>query len=487
MDVNLDESGITLVVVYLCSLLFIGYLANRARREASLKDYYLAGGSLGVVGMFFTLYATQYSGNSFFALPGKAYREGIMATAFIVGIMSVVLVYLTYAPRLHRIAKQQQFISVGDFIRWRYDSTALLVTVNTIFLVTLITFILGNLKAVGLLLDTATAGMIPFTAGIILVCLIMAIYETLGGMRSVVWTDIIQGLMLMSGSLLIFVSLLIARDDGVMNQPTQLLAATGEFFAQPLLTIELFSLIALFAFGAGVYPQAIQRVYAARSVGVLKRSYLFMFFMPLVTTAPLFLIGMSAADWFPDLQGSDTEQVVIYAIGDLLEGGGYLRWLLPLYLGAAIAAIMSTIDSALLTMGSIINKDMIASKRPGLSQSRLHQLGILLTWIMMATMAFLAITLPNSIWSLLVLKLEIVIQVFPTIIAGVYGIAVRPRTLVIGLLCGCAAAVCLRWWPGLSPLPDIHAGIWAFGLNMCVIFIMHLLTPRREPIASSPG
>ena len=150
----MEATGTALTLAYLCSLLLIGALARRASTESSLRDYYLAGGSLGVASLFFTLYATQYSGNSFFGLPGMAYREGVMAIAFLLGLMGVVLTYQLYAGRMHRLARQHRFISVGDFILWRYRSTALLVAVNAVFVITLVTFILGNLKAVGILVET---------------------------------------------------------------------------------------------------------------------------------------------------------------------------------------------------------------------------------------------------------------------------------------------------------------------------------------------
>ncbi|AQA19250.1 hypothetical protein BST95_14360 [Halioglobus japonicus] len=475
----LDSTGTALVIVYLCSLLAIGWFARRASAESSLKDYYLAGGSLGVMSLFFTLYATQYSGNSFFALPGKAYRDGIMAGAFILGVMSIVLIYLLYAPKLHRIARQEQFISVGDYILWRYQSNALLYTVNAVFVVVLVTFILGNLKAIGLLLSTGSGGLLSFAQAIILVCIIMAVYETLGGMRGVIWTDMIQGLMLMGGSLIVFFLLLGRTDTGLMNHPELLLTETARFFSQPAPTHQFISLVLLIALGAAVYPQAIQRIYAARSETTLRRSYTLMFFMPLLTTLPLFLIGISGAEWFSDLNRAESEQIVVIAISDLLTDGSSLSWLLALYMGAAIAAIMSTIDSGLLTLGSIVNKDVIARRYPEIPQPRLHQIGRRLTWMMMAAMAAMAILLPNTIWSLLVLKLELVIQVFPAVVLGLRMPQLRTEAILGGLLTGCAVAVALRAWPQLSPLTDIHSGIWALTINLLTLALLQYLYNKR--------
>ncbi|NQZ12545.1 MAG: hypothetical protein HRT35_35780, partial [Algicola sp.] len=94
------ETGLFIVVVYLASLLVIGWLANRSRTDNSLKDFYLAGSSLGFISLFFTLYATQYSGNTLLALPGKAYRSGFSSLGVMFAVMTVAVVYATFAPKL---------------------------------------------------------------------------------------------------------------------------------------------------------------------------------------------------------------------------------------------------------------------------------------------------------------------------------------------------------------------------------------------------
>ena len=64
------------ISAYLLSLLGIGWLAKRARRADTLKDFYLAGNGFGFTVLFLTLFATQYSGNAFFAFTGATYRIG---------------------------------------------------------------------------------------------------------------------------------------------------------------------------------------------------------------------------------------------------------------------------------------------------------------------------------------------------------------------------------------------------------------------------
>ena len=77
-------------------------------------------------------------------------------------------------------------------------------TVSILAILALGNYILTNLKAIGFIVTATTGGAIPFSQGIIVLSLIMVIYETLGGMRSVAWTDMVQGVLLILDVFLIF-------------------------------------------------------------------------------------------------------------------------------------------------------------------------------------------------------------------------------------------------------------------------------------------
>lgn len=468
------SSAETIVVgLYLLSLLLIGYFARRASKESSLDDFYLAGSSLGLLSLFFTLYATQYSGNSLFALPGKAYRDGFAAGAFIFGVMGIVLVYSLFAPQLQRLARQHRFITVGDFVMWRYQSQPMRNMVNLVLALVLISFILGNLKAVGLLVQTSTGGAVSATWGIVGIALVMAVYESIGGMRGVIWTDVLQGLLLLFTCLLIFFVLAATQDSGVIAEPRLFIGEVKQVVSDTRTSISFVSLVLLIAFGASVYPQAIQRIYAARDVVTLRRSYRIMLVMPLFTTLPILLIGMSAATWFPELDRAGSENVMLLSINRLITELPGWSWLRVLFLSAAIAAIMSTIDSALLSLGSIISKDIVLSHRQ-LSSTEAHLFSRRLSWLLIFVMAILAIVLPQTIWALLVLKLELLLQVAPIILLGVIKPDFPTRPLFIGLCAGAVSCVFMKGSTllGLPPLDmplGVHAGLWALTLNLTVI------------------
>ena len=387
----LDGTGLAVVLAYLCSLLLIGWYANRRSLDTTAGDYYLAGSSLGFTSLFFTLYATQYSGNTLLALPGKSYRNGFEGLAIVAAVMSIVLVYTLFAPRLNRLAREHRFITVADFLRWRYRCPPLVTAVNLVLLITLVSYALGNFKAIGLLLESASGGAIGFAWAVLLLAVIMGIYESLGGMRGVVWTDVLQGVLLLGGCLLIFLAVAASSPEDSVTRPAGMARELAAFFGGGIDWLEFISLVLVVAFGAAVYPQAIQRIYAARDDRTLKKSYRLMFFMPLVTTLPMLLVGMSVAEWRPGLDSTRSEQVVILAIGRVVEYAPALAGLLVLCLAAALAAIMSTIDSALLSLGSIVTTDWMGERGS-------RRAGRIASWALMLLMALLAIYLPHTIW-----------------------------------------------------------------------------------------
>jgi Na+/proline symporter len=346
----------------------------------------------------------------------------------------------------------------------------LLLAVNLILVLTLITYALGNFKAIGLLLESVSGGVISFPLAIGLMALVMAVYESLGGMRGVVWTDVIQGLMLLLGCLAIFVCVAALSEPDSVTRWSGFTTGLAAYVADDLDWVNFLSLVVLIAFGAAVYPQALQRIYAARDVQVLRRSYRLMFFMPLLTTLPMLLVGMSVAEWNADLPVAESERVVLYAIERVVESFPFMAWLMLLCLSAALAAIMSTVDSALLTLGSVLTRDIMTAKPGAAGAAVALRAGRITSWLLMLLMAVLAIILPQTIWALMVFKFELLVQIAPAIILGVRYPRLPGVAVLAGLLGGVVVAVGLKLL--LDPpqqLFGLHSGTWGLAANLVLL------------------
>ena len=480
----ISNNGLIFIGVYLLSLLLIGYLGKKASKEQSLDDFYLAGRNMGVFVLFLTLYATQYSGNTLIGFAGQAYRQGFTTLVAVTFMISVIGAYLIFAPKLYRLSQEHKFITIGDYIQHRFNSRILTTFAVILCMVALGNYILTNLKAIGYVTEIITDSRVSFAAGIIGLSVIMVIYETLGGLRSVAWTDVIQGLILLGGVIFLFIAIEY-QYGGVSSTSEFLINSKPEFWAPPdgEQKIKWLSVLLIVFLGIPIYPQAIQRIYAAKSEKTLKNSFKIMAFMPLVTTFVIVMAGVIGISMFPDLDRLGSEKVVLLILEDLTTKIPIVGILLVLFMAAVMAAIMSTIDSALLAISSLFTQDIYRPLRPGSSNAHLTFMGKLVSWLIIAVMCYLAIVLPQTIWKLMVIKLEILCQVAPSIFLGIHFRSLGSRSMLYGITAGTAVTLFIMFNNELgfnfSDRPyGIHAGLIGFTVNIFILSAHHFLKYR---------
>lgn len=474
MDNSLLGTGGTIfLVLYLVSLIGVGIVGLLKSKEKSMQDFYLGGAGFGVTILFLTMYATQYSGNSLIGFAGSAYRNGWFFLVSVTFMVAIVGGYMIYAPKLYILSQKHRFITIGDYIRHRYEHRLLTNIIVLVGILALCNYMLTNLKAIGYILDYVTGGNIGFAEGIIAMAIIMVIYETLGGMRSVAWTDAIQGILLLAGVLIIFCVIWIQYGSITSNEAL-LLQVKSDFFRTPLLEdkIQWLSILIMIFFGISVYPQAIQRIYAAKDTKTLKRSFQLMIIMPFLTTLPLIIISIIGAAHFPDLDKTSSEQIILIMLSKLSHVEG-MSYLITLFIAAAIAAIMSTVDSAMLAIASLFTQDIYHQHYPQASQKRLTLVGKFFSWVLMSIMVYLAIHIPSTIWWLIQIKLELLCQIAPAVMLGVNFKNIRSSSILYGLLIGLSFTLVFL----LSSLPNkpfgFHAGVIGLGLNALFIYLHH--------------
>ena len=198
-NLSLGLGAILFTAAYLLTMVVLGLVAKAKRKENSLSDFYLAGRSLGPFVLLLSLYATQYSGNTVVGYPAEASRLGyawIMSVSF---MMAIVVGYLLYAPRLRRVACARGFVTPGDWVDYRFDSKPLSVVTNLLLVVSIANYLLAQLMAMGHVVAGISGNLVPYWVGVLVLVTVIIVYETLGGLRAVAWTDVVQGAMLLIG------------------------------------------------------------------------------------------------------------------------------------------------------------------------------------------------------------------------------------------------------------------------------------------------
>ena len=173
-----------------------------------------------------------------------------------------------------------------------------------------------------------------------------------------------------------------------------------------------------------------------------------------------------------------SEKVILLILEDLSSKIPIVGILLIIFMAAVIAAIMSTIDSALLAISSLFTQDIYRPLRPGSTNAHLTFMGKLVSWIIIAVMCYLAIVLPQTIWKLMVVKLEILCQVAPAIFLGIHFKSLGSRSMLYGITAGTLVTIFIMFNNELgfnfSDRPyGIHAGLIGFAFNLLFIFTHH--------------
>ncbi len=470
---SLDVLGVVGLVVYVVVLIGITEVARRARVDRTPADHFLAGRELGVLVVFLTLYATAYSGNSLLGYPGEAYRRGfswIMATGF---MMSIIVIFHLLVPRLRPLAIAGGFVTPGDYVRHRFGDDAggraLQLGVALLMSVALANFLFAQLKAMGVMAEQVTGGIVSYELGVLVLAAVILVYETLGGMRAVAWTDTGQGILMLVG-LAALLGWLLSEAGGVSMLTREIAAVRPDAVQVPdrAERANWISTILLLGLASVVYPQAIQRVYAARSGQTLRRAFALMTFMPLTTTFVVTLIGLAAIPRFEGLSVVDADRVMPLLLGSWAEVGAWQALAAVVVFLGALAAIMSTADSVLLSLGSIAMKDLAGRRRDDAETTRL---GKRIAAGVMVAMTGLALAARDvTLWGLIELKMELLIQCVPAFLLALHWRRLRADATLVGLVVGAAIAIA-----GVAldtkRIEGVHIGVIGLAVNGAICWL----------------
>ena len=421
--------------------------------------------------LLLSLYATQYSGNTVVGYPAEASRLGfawIMSVSF---MMAIVVGYLLYAPKLRRLSKDRGFVTPGDWVDDRFGSQTLSLATNLLLVVSIANYLLAQLMAMGHVVAGISANLVPYWAGVLILVVVIIVYETLGGLRAVAWTDVIQGLMLLVG----LAGLVYAVAPGpaswaaltawlAENAPDKVALPAGD------VNLRWFSTILLIGLSGSIYPQAVQRIYAARSAATLKRSLSWMIFMPLFTMPTVVLVGLVGLQRFDHLEGVAADQILPMLLRDWAQTSTASYVLAVLVVTGTLAAVMSTADSVLLSLSSILSKDFLGKTwLAGAPEERLTALGKRISWVVMTVLAVVAFSPRFTLWGLTELKMEILVQASPVFILGSLWERLSARAALAGLIAGTVVASALAL-SGTGSIAGIHGGLvgWAVNVSLCV-------------------
>lgn len=332
-----------IVFVYLAFILALGIWAGKGIKN--LSQFSVAGRSYGSLIIFATLSASFIGGGFSMGNSEKVFILGIVNIFALWGFsIKEILVALYIAPRMR---KYPDAVSVGDIMKKNYGKPGMII--SGIMAVAVCSGILGaQVGAIGYIFNVFMD--IPRIYSIFIGCGIVIIYSTIGGMRAVVLTDVVQFIILAIGiPVVLFFGINYVGGWGAVKN-----AVPAEHFAFPGTGMTMAQFIALFltfVFGETLVPPYVQRLFLSKDTKHTARGT----FLSGIFSFPFFvvtgLIGIVALAIKPDL---DPNLSMPFLINTVLPVG-----LKGVVVAGVISIVMSSADSFLNAASVALIHDVI--------------------------------------------------------------------------------------------------------------------------------
>ncbi|MFS8779178.1 sodium:solute symporter family protein [Synechococcus sp. W55.1] len=464
------------VGAYLLLLAAIGFWSYRHSGQDPVS-YFLAGRGLGSLALTLTTLATLLSAFTFIGVPADAYTHGLgiflgvgVTTAFISGL------FLWVGYRVWLAAQHFGFITPSEFFGHRFNSPLLAL----LYCLSALTFtapyisiqIIGGARTLAAVLGEG----IPYWPLAVVVALVILGYVLFGGSQAVVWTDVVQGIILILGMGVAFVALALGVEEaaGQLDPWLSLPGPNGRWSWQGLFGNQL-----LFFMATPLFPQFFQRFYMAKSARPFQTLMVVWPLLILLVFFPAALLGVWGRLAFPSLE--KTDQIMPMMLQTLPSG------VAAVVITAALAALMSTADSQLLTASSLVTRDLVVTFfRRQLSP---HQEELLGRWVVLGiglASFVIALNPPGLIVEIATWSFQGNAMLFPVLIAGLYWKRATRAGAVAGALV--SSGLTLGWLAGL--LPKAWTGGWlpvipAVVIGSGVLIGVSLLTqPPKEQVTA---
>lgn len=458
---------------YLAAVLLIGRLSSR--RVGTAEDFHLCGRSLGRLPAALSLAATEFSGSGLIGGAGLAYAIGVSGSFWnLTAVPAWIVVGFTATVALRKLSLS----TIPGFLGDRYGMparrlVALLQTLEGI----VFTAVQIQVSAISL---HALFGM-DRTLAACLVTAVFVAYTAMGGLWAVVWTDVLQYVILMTG-ILIGLPLALGKVGGI-GALQQALPAT-HFDWGHLGIMEPLAWMALCVYSYSTDQTYMQRVFASSDARVARFAYVFTGFNYLVFGLCVMGMGMVARVLLPGLENQD--EALPTLIRDVLPHG-----LRSFFLTAILATTMSTASAWLAASSSLVVQDIYEPLRGRkLGEKPLLRASRLVTIAVAAGSLVIALTAPGVVNAVVFSTLVAPAAVFGPLMLGLYWKRIDRKAGFWSLLTGALAGVVSQVWlygPQAGLLGAIHPLFFGPAAGLIVLLGLTFLRPRPTASPRSPA
>ena len=455
--------GILPIIVYVViGLYLVGMMAIGGyfyRRQRDTTDYFLAGRSMKWLPVALSMAATDVSAITFIGAPAYSYQKNLMV-AF--GILALPLVTtFIVIPTFLRFYRALEVSTAYEYLELRFNSWVRSVA-SLLFILWRVGWVATAIYVPAIALSQVTGISLFFWILVVGIC--STIYTSMGGMKAVIWTDVVQWLVMVAGIVSIGVTLSYGFDGGIRE--IWQVASEGErtamfnFSIDPTLEISFwaviigFSTLQLAAYGTD--QVTLQRYLTTKNLTEAKRSIIVNALNQVPFVFLLYFIGIGLFAFYQNHPGRldlsfQADLIIPFFVVTELPNA-----LAGLVIAGIIAATMSSISSGVnsVTTATIVD---FYRRHVRLHGSERHYLKVsrfcAVFWGVVATVGALYVdklgTILEIIWKIQGFFTGVVLGIF---LLGMFTGRANWQGVILGALSGMATVIFVAGFTDVSYL-----------------------------------
>jgi SSS family solute:Na+ symporter len=469
---------LSILAVYMLVIVGIGIYSSRFSR-GTMEDYHMGSRDFRTIVLFSAVFGANISAVTLAGVPGGAYHLGwVMWPYFATSwAWATPLLFYTVGSRSWLLGRKFGYMTVAEVTGGRWKSPTLAMVISLMLIIYTVPYLMTGLLGAGRTLEALTDGFVSLNVGMVVVAAAVLVYLLLGGMRGAAWVNTFQTGVFMIGGLAIF-GVIAAVLGGPAEATRSVVQEYPELISRSRMPWQqFFSYGIIVALSPIVFPQLFMRLLTGRDPKTLKQT---MCIYPVPAFLMMFLmatVGMWGRTAIPGLEGAESDAILPLLLTQFTP-----IWMMGILGAAAFAAMMSTMDSQLLSVTTMIARDFLSRSRlkdaPEETMVRISRVLVLVLTVLALILGFL-----NPIGIIRII--EFALGGFACMLAPVVGALYWKRCTSQAALWSVVVSQVFLWGLELGFLPaswkfGFLAGLPAIVVGVVVLVAVTYMTPAPQ-------
>ncbi len=467
------------ISLYLCAAFLIGILAGKGKSFFSLSEYAVGDRSFNLFVMWFLMGGTIFSAFAFLGGPGWAFSKGAASFYILVYCTLGLMPWYIIGPKVSKIGRKNNYITMGDFLGDRFQSRFLTVTVGLVAILAFIPYLTLQIKGMAYIFNVLTYDNIPYWLGALLSFGIVVIYVATSGVRGAAWSDVFQAILMLVIAWVLGSYFVNTLHGSVSNMFKNIFITNADFLVigkegSLMSEARYSSNIIISMIGFVMWPHLFTKSYTTTEKRIKTTVAVYPIFA--LFLLPVLLIGFSGIGVVDSSDIENSGQILPYLITNHLTNSGLLYGVVG---AGALAAAMSSSDAIAHGASVSFGRDICKAIYPKLKEG-LELLIMRIAVFSIGGIAYmLAIFGSEGLIQLLLGAYGPIAQLAPAVYSSLFFRKANALAVISGLVVGVATTIYFQYFTKLSFM-DLHPGLIGLIINISIVFIGSCVFSQSE-------